>query len=96
MVDETKAGGEKISRRALLRSVPIAAGIAASFKLVAIPDAAVAQANKLTHEAAKYQDKPNNGQACSTCLQFEPPNACKIVASPISPQGWCQFYAKKG
>lgn len=93
-MDDTKTLKQEISRRSLLKGVPMVAGIAVSFGTVAMPDAAVAQ-TKLSHQAAKYQDMPKNGQQCSTCLQFQPPNACKIVASPISPQGWCQFYAKK-
>lgn len=92
-MDDTKAPKEKISRRSLLKSVPMVAGIVASVGAIAVPEAEAQ--TKLSHEVAKYQNKPNNGQQCSTCLQFEPPNACKIVASPISPNGWCQFYAKK-
>lgn len=82
-----------VSRRRVLRGVPIIAGVAVCFGM-ATPHAARAQ-SKLSHEQAKYQDKPKNGQECSTCLQFQAPNACQIVASPISPHGWCQFYGKK-
>jgi len=28
---------------------------------------------KLAHDAAKYQDHPNNGQQCSNCVQFVAP-----------------------
>lgn len=93
-MDDSKTLKEEISRRSLLKGMPAVAGIVVSFGAVALPEAAMAQ-TKLSHEVAKYQDMPKNGQECSTCLQFMPPNACKIVASPISPQGWCQFYAKK-
>jgi hypothetical protein len=93
-MDDSKTLKEEISRRSLLKGMPAVAGIVVSFGTVALPEAAMAQ-TKLSHEVAKYQDMPKNGQECSTCLQFMPPNACKIVASPISPQGWCQFYAKK-
>jgi hypothetical protein len=85
----------EVSRRCVLQSVPMLAGAAVCFGMVAVPDAAKAQ-SKLSHEQAKYQDEPKDGQQCSTCLQFQAPNACQIVASPISPQAWCQFYAKKG
>ena len=93
-MNDTKAPKEQISRRSLLKGAPMVAGIVVSAGMAAIPEA-MAQ-TKLSHEVAKYQDKPHDGQQCSACLQFEPPNACKIVASPISPNGWCQFYAKKG
>jgi len=87
--DWTKAG---MSRRWLLKNSPALAGAIAS--AVALPQNAFAQ-TKLTHEVAKYQDEPKNGQKCSTCVQFQPPSACKIVVDPISPNGWCQFYAPK-
>jgi len=79
-------------RTILLQSVSIAAG---GFILSA-PGARTAVAQtKIAHEAAKYQETPNNGQQCSTCVQFIAPASCKIVADPISPNGWCQFYAAK-
>jgi hypothetical protein len=79
-----------ISRRAIMRGAVTLAGLAASLA------AAEADAQtKLSHAVAKYQDTPKNGQQCSTCVNFIPPSACKIVASPISPHGWCQFYAAK-
>jgi hypothetical protein len=87
--DWTEAG---MSRRWLLKNSPAFAGAIAS--AVALPQNAFAQ-TKLTHEIAKYQDEPKNGQKCSTCVQFQPPSACKIVVDPISPNGWCQFYAPK-
>lgn len=90
---ETKALKEEISRRSLLKGVPAAAA-AVSLGTLAISDTARAQ-TKLSHQVAKYQDTPKNGQECSTCVNFVSPNACKIVESPISPHGWCQFYAKK-
>jgi High potential iron-sulfur protein len=44
----------------------------------------------------KYQNHPNaNGQKCSTCSLFKPPNACKVVTGTISPNGWCVAYSPK-
>ena len=77
----------------LLNTVSIAAG---GF-ILSVPAArsALAQA-KLTHDVAHYQETPNNnGQKCSTCVQFVEPASCKIVADPINPNGWCQFYGAK-
>jgi hypothetical protein len=85
----TKVG---VCRRSLLKSVPVVAG--AIISASAIPDSLFAQ-TKLTHEAAKYQDQPKDGQECSTCVQFEPPSSCKTVEDPISPTGWCQLYVAK-
>lgn len=81
------------SRRAiLLNTVSIAAG----GLVLSAPTARRALAQtKLTHEAAKYQEKPKDNQKCSTCVQFVAPASCKIVADPINPNGWCQFYGAK-
>jgi hypothetical protein len=80
----------RASRRAILwNGVSIAAG---GFVLSA--PTALAQ-TKIAHEVAKYQDTPKNDQKCSTCIQFVAPASCKIVADPISPDGWCQFYGAK-
>jgi hypothetical protein len=93
-MSESGTPKEQISRRSLLRGIPVVAGVAATLGTMGIQNTARAQA-KLTHVQAKYQDTPKNGQECSTCLQFQPPNACAIVMDPISPRGWCQFYGKK-
>jgi hypothetical protein len=88
----TRLTGSASRRAVLLNSVSIAAG---GFILSA-PAARTALAQtKLTHETAKYQDTPKNGQKCSTCIQFVTPASCKIVADPISPEGWCQLYGPK-
>jgi hypothetical protein len=85
----TKSG---VCRRSLLKGVPMVAG--AIISASAIPDSLFAQ-TKLTHEAAKYQDQPKDGQQCSTCVQFEPPSSCKTVEDPISPTAWCALYVAK-
>ena len=83
-----------ISRRTVVQGAGTLAGLAAAF--VASVDANDAGAQtKMSHVVAKYQDSPKNGQECSTCANLVPPQACRIVADPISPHGWCQFYAKK-
>lgn len=92
MTDQPDLGKPKLSRRSLLKSVPIFTGAIASAG--ALPEMALAQ-TKLSHTVAKYQDQPKNGQKCSTCLQFAAPGSCKIVVDPISPNGWCQFYGPK-
>ncbi|HET7413147.1 MAG TPA: high potential iron sulfur protein [Pararhizobium sp.] len=83
----------KLSRRSLLKGVPILTG--AVVAAAALPKAALAKA-KLSHSASQYQDSPKNGQKCSGCSQFQPPSSCKIVQDPISPNGWCKFYQPKG
>jgi hypothetical protein len=92
MTDQLGATKDGVCRRSVLKSVPVLAG--AILSAAVIPESAFAQ-TKVSHEISKYQDQPNNGQQCSTCAQFEPPSACKLVESPISPNGWCQLYMAK-
>ncbi len=92
MPDQSGPAKHVVSRRCLLKGVPVLAGAAVSASTM-VRNALAQQ--KLSHDNAKYQDQPKNGQQCSTCTLFEPPSSCKIVVSPISPKGWCQFYAVK-
>jgi len=50
---------------------------------------------KIAQAVVQYQKEPKNGQMCSTCVNFEPPTACKIVTGTIDPNGWCLVYAPK-
>jgi hypothetical protein len=81
-----------LCRRSLLKSVPVIAGAIISTSAVA--ESLVAQ-TKLTHEAAKYQDTPKDGQQCSGCVQFEAPASCKVVEDPVAASGWCQVFVAK-
>jgi High potential iron-sulfur protein len=87
----------KPMRRILLKNVALWASLASAPWLAR---SARAQA-KASKQAMKYQDQPNKGQRCDSCLQFVPgakPGAkgsCKVVEGDISPQGWCMAYVKK-
>jgi hypothetical protein len=81
-----------LCRRSLLKSVPVIAGAIISTSAVA--ESLVAQ-TKLTHEAAKYQDTPKDGQQCSGCVQFVAPASCKVVEDPVAASGWCQLFTAK-
>jgi hypothetical protein len=56
---------------------------------------AKAQTAKADPSTVGYQTKPNNGQQCSTCVQFVAPAACQIVSGTIAPTAWCQLYSPK-
>jgi hypothetical protein len=56
---------------------------------------ALAQAAKVSQEAARYQNEPKDGKACAQCRFFKAPNACERVEGDISPNGWCSFWAAK-
>lgn len=74
------------------------AAVAATVPLLAPGQAA---AGVVTQANAKYQPNPKGPAHCSICKYFiagPKPDAnggCKQVAGVISPNGWCQFYAKK-
>jgi hypothetical protein len=78
---------DSATRRQIMR-----AGLAAVGGVVAI--SAHAQ-DKIAQAQVQYQTTPKDGAKCSTCVNFEPPAACKIVAGTINPDGWCIAYAPK-
>lgn len=80
------------SRRAMLRKgAMIAAGVAG----VAAASSARAEDEKIAQELVQYQNAPKDGQKCNMCAQWVDPNACKIVAGVINPNGYCVAYAPK-
>ncbi len=78
------------SRRGVLR-----AGAAVLTGGVVVAGAVRAQDQKIAQELVQYQNMPKDGAKCSLCAQWQPPNACAIVAGVISPNGWCVAYAAK-
>jgi hypothetical protein len=55
--------------------------------------APAASGDKMSKQAAEYQDGPNGIQSCATCTLFDAPHSCKVVDGEISPDGWCKIYA---
>jgi hypothetical protein len=78
-----------LCRRALLQYALNAAGAAAICG--ASPNAATA-APKISKKAVAYEDHPDGDKRCEKCAQFQPPDACKMVEGPISPQGSCRIF----
>jgi hypothetical protein len=60
-----------------------------------ITQAHAQDAEKLAQTVVQYQATPKGSARCSLCVNFEAPNACKIVVGPIVPQGWCVAFAPK-
>lgn len=81
---------DKTSRRVLLRT-----GLAIAAGTTLAAGAARAQDEKIAQELVQYQHQPKDGQQCNKCAQWVEPNACKIVAGKIEPQGYCVAYAPK-
>lgn len=82
---------ERISRRAMLSGTAFALGVGA---VGAGANPAVAQ-QKVSQATAKYQNTPKGQQSCAVCVNFQPPNACKLVEGTVSPRGWCMLFAAK-
>jgi hypothetical protein len=92
MANPSSSTKKGVCRRSLLKGAPMLAGAIVATNTVG--QNLFAQ-TKLTHEVAKYQDHPNNGQQCSGCIQFVAPASCKVVEDPIAASGWCQLFQTK-
>ncbi len=80
------------SRRGVLRTgLTILAG-----GMIATVARAQDSDSKVEQSVVQYQTMPKDGAKCSGCVNFVAPNACKVVAGNISPEGWCVAYAPKG
>ena len=79
-----------LCRRALLQyAVNTASGGVA---ICCAPPNPAAAAPKISKKAVAYQDHPDGDKECAKCAQFQPPDACKMVEGPISPQGSCRIF----
>jgi hypothetical protein len=77
-----------LSRRRFLGRTALGSLSAAA--LATLPASAAGQ---IPQAQVGYQDQPHEGQHCELCTHFAKPNACKLVAGTISPQGWCKLFA---
>jgi hypothetical protein len=77
----------KMTRRTALQAglIMVAAGVSGR---------AAAQ-QKIAQNLVQYQTTPKNGAQCDQCLQWSPPDACKVVDGKILPTGWCAAFAPK-
>ena len=78
-----------LARRSLLRRFFGAVG--ASTLFYAVPFSATAVI-KISQNAVAYQDHPEGDKRCDKCMQFQPPNGCKMVDGSISPNGYCRLF----
>jgi len=94
MDDQSNDNRGALSRRRLLRAGAYAVGAATLIGVAST--AATAQVKKAAQKDAGYQDSPSGGKSCSNCRQFQAPSSCSVVEGPISGNGYCRLYAKKG
>ena len=83
------ARSARLSRRALVQYAVAAAG---GLTVCYAPSQPAAAAPKISKQAVAYQDHPDGDKRCERCGQFQPPDACKMVEGPISPQGFCRIF----
>ena len=79
-----------MNRRALLGRT---AALAAATVLVG-PVGSRAQ-QKMSKQAAQYQDSPKGDQKCAECRFFIEGGSCQVVEGEISPNGWCTLFQPK-
>jgi hypothetical protein len=80
----------QLARRSLLRRLLGAAGMSTLVYAAPYPVAAVI---KIAQRAVAYQDHPEGDKRCDKCIQFQPPDGCKMVDGSISPNGYCRLFA---
>jgi hypothetical protein len=80
----------RLARRSLLRRILSTVGASAFFYAASRPAVAVI---KISQKAVAYQDHPEGDKRCDKCIQFQPPDACKMVDGTISPRGYCRLFA---
>ena len=77
---------DKTRRQVLRTGLAVVGGVAAI--------SAQAQ-EKIAQAQVQYQEMPKDGNECDKCVNWTPPNGCKIVAGNINPKGWCVAFAPK-
>ena len=80
------------SRRDFMTDMALALGGAVLAAAVVAPKPASA---KVGPQDVGYRPTPNGKARCLNCVQWESPDACKLVSGRINPDGWCSIYARK-
>jgi len=82
------------TRRGLIARLAIAGAAGVAGASLATRRAAAAPA-KLPPNEIGYQASPKGSARCELCVNWQAPNACKVVAGQISPSGWCGLFVRK-
>ena len=82
------------TRRGLIARLAIA-GAAGLAGAGLVSGRAAAAPAKLPPNEIGYQTSPKGSARCELCANWQAPNACKVVAGPISPTGWCGLFVRK-
>jgi hypothetical protein len=89
---------ERPTRRAVLCGA-LAVGGGLLLPLASLGQARAAPADapkKMQQATVRYQAQPKGDQKCGGCTNFiAESKSCKLVEGQISPDGWCNVWAKK-
>jgi hypothetical protein len=88
------ASGSETTRRGLITRLAIA-GAAGVVGAGVMSRRAAAASAKLPPNEIGYQGSPKGNSRCELCVNWQAPNACKVVAGAISPSGWCGLFVRK-
>ena len=89
-MSQSRNAAGALSRRRLIFNLGVLGG---AVGLAGVACAAKAAPAKLDQRSAAYQPTPKGKARCDNCVQWQAPNACKVVAGVIAPAGWCVLYA---
>jgi hypothetical protein len=93
LMTKTPTDIETTRRVVIMRFV--LAGAAGVVAANTTPRPAAAAPAKLPPNEIGYQATPKGAARCELCVNWQPPNACKLVAGAISPSGWCGLFVRK-
>jgi hypothetical protein len=82
------------TRRSLIVRLALV-GVAGAAVADLAPRRAAAAPAKLPPNEIGYQPSPKGAAKCELCVNWQAPNACKLVAGQISPTGWCGLFVRK-
>jgi len=85
----------ELSRRRFILNIGLFGGAAALAGAALQPGQAHAGSSKIDQRSAGYQATPKGKARCDNCVQWQAPDACKVVQGKIAPSGWFVLYAHK-
>ncbi|MDB5481966.1 MAG: high potential iron sulfur protein [Caulobacteraceae bacterium] len=88
------AGHSETTRRGLVSRL-VVAGAGGVVGASLMSRRAAAAPAKLAPNEIGYQASPKGSARCELCVNWQAPNACKVVAGAISPSGWCGLYVRR-
>lgn len=88
---------KKISRRDAMKGMAVAVGAVAVGSMMGAETAmAAGKCPGTTPKATlSYQDHPKGKDHCAVCANFIAPHCCKVVAGPVSSNGYCLAFTQK-